>query len=65
MILVSAHDVSRLPQTIPLPFTVMGVRVEDALGTNSSTGEGAAKAEVAAANAAIALKVFMMGGVCG
>jgi hypothetical protein len=36
--------------------------VEDARGTNSSTGEGAASTEVAAANAAIALKVFMIGG---
>lgn len=39
----------------------MAVReVVDARGNNSSTGEGAAKTEVAAANAAIALKVFIL-----
>lgn len=40
----------------------MAVRAAvDARGINSSTGEGAANTVVAAANAAIALKVFILG----
>ena len=46
---------------VPLPLVVIGVRVEDARATNSSTGDGAAKTDVAAAKAAMAVKVFMFG----
>ena len=42
---------------------MIAVRDEEALGTSSSVGvDGAAKTDVAAANAAIALKVFIMEG---
>lgn len=44
---------------VPFPFTVIGVRPEDARAANSSVGEGAAKTDVAAANAARVLKVFI------
>jgi len=44
---------------VPLPLVVIGVRVEDARATNSSTGDGAAKTDVAAAKAAMAEIVFI------
>ncbi len=40
----------------------MGVRDEDARATSSSVGVGEAKTDPAAANAATAVKVFMLGG---
>lgn len=52
---------------LPFPLTVMGVTEEEALAASSWVGDGAAKAVVAAANAAAMEKVFMLaktGGRC-
>jgi hypothetical protein len=45
---------------LPLPLTVMGVSPEDARGRSSSVGDGRAKTEETAANAAMLVKVFMI-----
>lgn len=59
--LVSYCCVEGCVATVPFPLTVMGVReVEDARGARTWTGEGVARTEVAADNAAMTLKVFMI-----
>lgn len=59
--LVKRSRVHGVQTVLPFPLVVMAVRDEDeALGAKFSTGDGAAKAEPAAAKVAIVLKVFIL-----